>query len=660
MNLLLTGLLVLGVGALSAFVFHRGGAGEWLGATAAVAAGAAFLAVALQTLSAAETTSWQMGIVGPLGAAFALRLDALASVFLIPLAIVGPACALYGVAYLKRHGHGRANGAAIALYDLLLLSMVLVVTANDLVLLIVAWELMTLCSWALIISDHGQIETRTAGLQYLIAGHLATACLILLVLFLSAGSGSLGVAAQTGRAPVAAGLLFVLALVGFGTKAGIVPFHVWLPDAHPAAPSHVSALMSAVVVTMGFYGLARFLPLLGPAQVWWAYVLIALGSAGAVGGIAFALAQRDVKRILAYSTVENAGIITVAMGVGVFGAALEQPGLAAVGWAAALLHVWNHAFAKALLFLGFGAVAQGAGDRSLEAHGGMLRRWPLPGSLLILGCAAIAALPGLNVFTSEWLLFRGLLAGILVLQDAPRIALVCAFALLAFVSGLAVACFARIAGVCLLGSPRTATAATAPPPPVAMWLPVLFLASICVVMGAVPHAFARALPGAVLSDVTIAAADRVQVALRPLMLLPPLLFAGVTVVLGFRAIAARRTGHTRAPTWGCAFPATTPDMQYTASSFSQPLTRMFQPVLRTQIDHGVVRARSIGPRSISWSSTTDDRLLRGLYRPVFTLVSRFGIHVRAYHHPRVSRGLLYIVLTLIVLLGLLFLPMVRS
>ncbi|MBX6364797.1 MAG: oxidoreductase, partial [Gemmatimonadetes bacterium] len=270
----------LGGAAVALLVGRRAWAGR-LGAGAAVAGGVAASASAVGVLASGVAQSWGAPWRLPAGS-LALRLDGLAACFLLLVASVGALCAIYGVGYLERHSHERGAGGSFAAYNVLLASMAVVVTASDLVLLLIAWELMTLVSWRLVVSDHEEAAVRAAGLQYLVASHLATAALLLLVLLLGAASGTYAVVAVPGGAALPSGLLFVLALVGFGTKAGIVPLHVWLPDAHPAAPSHVSAVMSAVMVTMGFYGLARFLPLFGEPAVWWGVVLLALGALGAV------------------------------------------------------------------------------------------------------------------------------------------------------------------------------------------------------------------------------------------------------------------------------------------------------------------------------------------------------------------------------------------
>jgi len=631
-----------------------GGGGAIAGAAAAGLAGA-------QALAGAVTQYWRAPWSMPVGA-LALRLDPLAAVFLLPLAAVGALCALYGVGYLRRHAHGRPIAGSLAAYNILLLSMALVVAANDIVLLLVAWELMTLSSWALVVSDHDAPAVRAAGLQYLVAGHLATIALLLLGLLLATGSRTFEIGALSTPATVPSGALFGLALIGFGTKAGIVPMHVWLPDAHPAAPSHVSALMSAIMITMGFYGLARFIPLFGPPALWWGYLLMILGATGAAGGVAFALAQRDVKRVLAYSTVENAGLVTLAVGMGLLATAQGEPVLAGLAWTAALLHLWNHALAKALLFLGFGAIAQGAKSRSLDALGGFLRGWPLVGGLLFLGAAALASLPGLNMFTSEWLLLRGALLGAVSTGGggAAGVAFLGSVLAIALTGGLAVACFTRLVGVGLSGSARTAEAQAAPRPGWAMVLALVLLAAACATMALIPSGAAGVLGTAVAVIAPAADAQAAPNVLKPLGMVVPVLAAATVLLFGLRARAGRRSRQRQDATWGCGYAVPTVAMQYTSSSFAEPLTRIFQPVLHTEVQRLTEPEQSsLWPRVARWASWTADRVLVGLYLPLFAAVARAGQRLRAYHQARVTWSLLYIGVTVLTVLTLLFLPGAR-
>lgn len=657
--------------ALAALVLQRWRGAAVLGTAGAVLGGIAAGAAAIAALGAHRSELWAMQWAWP-GSGLALRLDALAGVFLLPVAVIGSLCAIYGLAYLRhslgRHAGKRRIATSIAAYNVLLFSMALVVAADNVLLLLVAWELMTLASWALVVSDHEKPSVRAAGLQYLIAGHVATAALVLFALLIVTASGTFVISALSIRElamheAVPGGALFVVAVIGFGTKAGIVPLHVWLPDAHPAAPSHVSALMSAVMITMGFYGLARFIPVLGDPAPWWGYLLMVLGAAGAAGGIAFGVAQRDVKRVLAYSTVENAGLVTLAIGAALLGTAIHEPVLAGLAWTAALFHVWNHALAKTLLFLGFGAAAQAAGSRSLDALGGVLRRWPVIGALLLVGAAAIASMPGLNVFTSEWLLLRTLFGGVVSLHGAPQIALAGGITAVALTGGIAVACFARLAGLTLLGTPRSDAAAEMHAPGWMMRLPMLACAGGCLIIAAVPSQVSAAVAGAVGIIAPTADVRTVGAMVEPLALLLPLLSAAVLVLLAIRALVRRTALRREESTWGCGYPAPTPRMQYTSTSFGEPLTRVLQPILRTEtrfaMELGEAQPQMIWPMAAAWTSATADRLLVQLYLPIVNAVRRVGLRLRGFHSPRIQQALLYVIVTVLVLLGLLFRPGMR-
>ncbi|HEU5358118.1 MAG TPA: proton-conducting transporter membrane subunit [Gemmatimonadales bacterium] len=654
-------ILCWSAGAAAAVVARRRAVGTFAGVVGAVAGGGAAAFAALHALVGAAP-AWSMPWRVPAGA-LGLRLDALSAVFLLPIGLIGAVCAVYGVAYARRHGPGAGRNGPLAAYNVLLLSMAVVISAADLVLLIVAWELMALSSWALVVGDHRDPAVRRAGMQYLVAGHVATAALLLFALFTGAATGSFAVAALGHSATLPTGILFVLLLVGFGTKAGIVPLHVWLPDAHPAAPSHVSALMSAVMISTGFYGLCRFLPLLGPPPAWWGALFMVLGAAGMIGGILYSITQRDVKRALAYSTVENAGLVTLAMGAGLLGTARHHPVLAGLAWTAALLHLWNHAFAKALLFLGFGAVAQRTGSRDLDAMGGILRRWKAVGALVVLGAAAIASLPGLNIFTGEWLLLRGLFSGMLALGGADRIALIGGVVALAFTGALAVAGFTRLVAVGLLGRPRTVGAADAEPPELAMRLPMALLGAACLLMAAVPGRMAGGLAGAVAVIAPAADLSVAQPALAPLGMLLPGLTALALIVFAVRSATAGRERRREGPTWACGYPGPSARAQYTSTSFADGLTAIMQPLLRRDPPPavGVLPATASAPGvawpvAAAWASTTRDRVLTGVFLPLFAAVARAGERLRALHDPRVTRSLVYLVATVLVLLGLLFLP----
>jgi hydrogenase-4 component B len=643
-----------------------GGLGSWLarrrparaaaiGAVAAVAGAALGVVAALGALPGNDTGIVHAAWSVPFGA-LSLRLDALAAVFLLPLCAIGALCAVSGAA--RGHAGASSTGAGFAAYNVLLAAMAIVTTASNLVLLLAAWEAMTLASYVLVVSDHDSRAARGAGVQYLLFSHLAAGALLLLFLILANGSGTWEI---SGLRPSSAGVpfawLLVLALIGFGTKAAIVPFHIWLPDAHAAAPAHVSALMSGVMITMGFYGLARFLPVLGPSSPAAAYTFLALGGAGAVGAVLLALVQRDVKRVLAYSTVDNAGLVTLAMGVGLLGQALGAPGVAALGWAAALLHIWSHALAKSLLFGGIGAMAHAAHSRDLEGWGGVLQRWPLVGALTVLGALAIAAVPGLSGFVSEWLILRALFEGALVLHGAARAVMLIGIAAVAMTAALTLACYARLIGIGLLGSPRRELPPdTWTPPDVALVGPLAALAALCAAIAWFPAAVTAALAGPMRWLVPDADAAWVAAAVRPLGGVAIALAVVVALMMVLRAVTVARRPARAAVTWDCGFARPDARMQYSAASLAEPVGRYFAALLRTRIERSGPQGH--WPAAASWRARVVDRTVTEVYRPALSGLSAALLRLRDLQEPRVTTYLRYMVLALLVVLALLFLPIV--
>ena len=644
-------------GVASWLARHRPGRAAVIGAGSALAGAALAASPAFRALGGHRVSMLDADWSVPYGA-LTLTLDALAAAFLLPVCVVGALCAVLGAGALRSHAGGTSTGAGFAAYNALLASMAIVTTAANLVLLLAAWEAMTLASYALVVSDHESRAVRRAGFQYLVFSHLAAGALLLLFLLLARGSGTWEIDGL--RAPIAGASIawcLVLALIGFGTKAAVVPFHIWLPDAHAAAPAHVSALMSGVMITMGFYGLARFLPLLGPASEGAAYALLALGAAGALGAVLLALVQRDVKRVLAYSTVENAGLVTLAMGVGLLGQARGASGIAALGWTAALLHVWSHALAKSLLFGGIGAIAHATHRRDLEGWGGVLRRWPVVGGLTVLGAFAIAAVPGLSGFVSEWLILRAMFESALHLEGAARAAMVVGIAAVAMTAALTVACYARLIGIGLLGTPRREMPAGAfdTPDPVT-FAPMGAMAAMCITFAWVPAPIAAALAGPVRSLVPLGDPALAADALRPLGGLAIVLTLVIVAIGALRGWLVGRRPVRAAVTWDCGYARPDARMQYTGASLAEPIGRVFAALLRTQIErHGPA---GYWPAAASWHARTIDRTVTGVYRPALGGLSAVMLRLRDLQEPRVTTYLRYVVLALLVVLGLLFLPIV--
>lgn len=549
-----------------------------------------------------------------------LGLDALSAFFLVPLFGLSALAAVYGPAYLA-HSRRRPFTTAAAFQGVLIASMALVLLARDALSFLVAWEVMTLSSYALVALEHGAAEVRRAGWVYLIAGHVGVALLMALFFLLGARAGALDFAAYRAMPAPTGGLAVVLALLaigGFGVKAGLVPLHVWLPEAHAAAPSHVSALMSGVMVKLGLYGIVRALGFLVPAA-FWGPALVCLGFAGAIVGISQALYQRDLKRVLAYSTVENVGLVVVGLGLGYWGVHSGQPRLAALGFTAGLLHLWGHVAMKGLMFLSAGSVVHGAGTRDLEKLGGLLKRMPVTGGALLFGAVALSALPPLTGFVSEWLIYMGLVEGGVAQGGAGGLALMLAVGFLALVGGLAALAFARLVGIALLGSPRAPEAANAHESSMALTAPLLVLAVVVV--------FLAVAPGVVLGPITHVVAELAP-SLAPgnlAALGAPLATLGLCNALVWGALAvvglflARRVRRVAADdTWGCGYAAPTTRMQYTGAGFAElVVTRIVPRFWRPSVERtGVPLA--LFPTASHLRTGQVDPLTRSVYEPFFS------------------------------------------
>jgi formate hydrogenlyase subunit 3/multisubunit Na+/H+ antiporter MnhD subunit len=641
-----------GIGSLAAFSRPR--LATLLGSGGCAVACALGLFAVLSSLRA-PPPSLRLPWPVPYGA-IALEVDPLSSLFLLIIFGLCLLAAVYGAAYLT-HDTRRSTGPAWLFFNLLVASMALVVMARNGVLFLMAWEGMALSSFFLVTFEDEKGSVREAGRIYLIASHAGTAFLLALFVALAAATGSMDFdrwrAAADLASPASAGLLFLLALVGFGTKAGLVPFHVWLPEAHPAAPSHVSAVMSGVMIKMGIYGLLRALTFLGPPPPWWGAALLGLGVVSALVGVLFALVQQDIKRLLAYSSVENVGLIAIGLGLGMIGRSYGLPILATLGFAGGLLHVMNHALFKGVLFLGAGAIAQQTGTRQIERLGGVLKKMPITGACLLAGSAAITALPPFNGFAGEFVLTLGSLQGIMGLSGARGLLPLAALVGLALTGSLAAACFLRFSGLSLLGLPRDDTCSVVKDPPAAMQISMVALAALCLILGLAPGlplrivepAVAAAMPG------VLAAADFSS----PLGLIGriPRVFALLILLVGvlvwFRRSLLSGRDVSVGVTWDCGYEQPTSRMQYTASSFGEPIREMFGMLLPAR--RRVVRPEGYFPAAASFESEIVRPFQERLYGPAFEAVHRGMSRLRWLHHGRAQLYVLYIVVTLILMLA---------
>jgi formate hydrogenlyase subunit 3/multisubunit Na+/H+ antiporter MnhD subunit len=515
-----------------------------------------------------------------------LRLDALSAFFLAVVDLGAAAASLFALGYGE---HEEAPGRVLPFYPAFLAGMNLVVLADDAFAFLLSWEFMSLSSWALVMAHHRVRDNARAGYIYLVMASFGTLSLLLTFGLLAGPDGGYTFAQiramQPG--PGAAALILVLALIGAGSKAGLVPLHVWLPLAHPAAPSHVSALMSGVMTKVAVYGFLRIVfDLSGPPAWWWSMLVLALAGVTAVMGVLYALTQHDLKRLLAYHTVENIGIIFIGLGLALAFKAYGLNQAAALALTAGLLHVFNHSVFKSLLFFGSGAVLVATGERDMEHLGGLIHRMPQTAFAFLIGCAAISALPPLNGFVSEWLTFQAILLSPQLDSWGLKFLVPTVGALLALSAALAAACFVKAFGITFQGRPRTPAAERASEVDRFSLAAMFLLAALCLVAGILPGLFIDSLAPVVSG--LIGERMPLQIGVKWLSIVPiaesrssynGLLVFGFMLISGWlAAFAIHRLASDklrRGPAWDCGYPDPAPVTQYTASSFAQPIRRVY-------------------------------------------------------------------------------------
>lgn len=519
-----------------------------------------------------------------LGAHF--RLDALAAFFLVVVNLGGAASSLYALGY-GRHEH--APQRVLPFYAAFLAGMNLVVLANDAFTFLLSWEFMSLTSWALVMAHHRTAGNAHAGYVYLVMASLGTLTLLLAFGLLAGPAGGYDFAAirAAEHGPLIAALVLTLLILGAGSKAGLVPLHVWLPLAHPAAPTHISALMSGVMTKVAVYGFIRVaFDLLGPPAWWWAMPVLALGGITTALGVLYALMEHDLKRLLAYHTVENIGIIFIGLGLALAFESNNMGWAAALALTAGLFHVLNHSLFKSLLFFGAGAVLNATGTRDMEHLGGLIHRMPRTSFAFLVGCVAISALPPLNGFVSEWLTFQAILASPPLAEWGLKVMIPAVGVLLALAAALAAACFVKAFGMTFLGRPRTTAAEQVHETDGFSLTAMYAFAVLCLLAGV--------LPGFVIDALAPVVGDMVggqlpaQASERWLSIVPIaegrssynglLLFLFITLSATTAVLAIHRfASHAvrRAPAWDCGHPDPSPATQYTAGSFAQPIRRVF-------------------------------------------------------------------------------------
>jgi formate hydrogenlyase subunit 3/multisubunit Na+/H+ antiporter MnhD subunit len=599
---------------------------------------------------------------------FHLRLDPLAGFFLVVVGLLSLCVSLYSAGYLGGYLEHRPVTSLVVFTDLFIAGMMLVLLANDALFFLISWEVMAAASYFLVVFEDERLENRRAAFLYLVVAHIGAVAILLSFGILAGPTAGFGDFAgytfdamrsasyPTGWATAAFGLAFF----GFAAKAGVIPLHVWLPEAHPVAPSNISALMSGLMLKTAVYGIVRVtFDLLRDFPWWWGVIVLSFGLLSAVVGILFALLQDDLKRLLAYSSVENVGIILVGVGLGMIFHSFDLPLLAALALTAGLYHTINHALFKGLLFMGAGAVLHATGERDMNVMGGLIHRMPWTAVLVLVGSVAIAGLPPLNGFVSEWLTFQAFLLSPSLPVPLMQLLIPMGAALLALTAALSAACFVKAFGITFLGHWRGPRPAAAVEVNAAMRGGMSLAAAACVALGVLPtlvigwmDAVPRQLLGAQIGPsgwlwLNPIASERASYS-------APIVFAGVLFVIAAAYLLLHVKPGTirRVPIWDCGFPHLTARMQYSATAFSMPIRRIFGFLfaIREEVTPFPYPGQAAYARRLRYRLRIRDRAWRWLYQPVVDLSSWTGRQSGRLQQGRIQAYLIYSFLTIIVLL----------
>lgn len=602
---------------------------------------------ALSRLSQDGSASASLVYLNTLSLAF--HIDGLSAFFLLVIFAVCLMAAIYSFHYMDNAEKALRTAGNYLFFSLLVISMALVVTADNMITFMLSWEIMSLSSFFLVIYDYQTPDNRKAGYLYLIFSHVGAMFILAAFGILHGQTGSFGFDAAdlTHSAKI---LVFVLAFIGFGSKAGVFPFHVWLPHAHPAAPSHISAVMSGVMIKIGIYGILRVYSILNLHTPIMGEIVLIAGMITGISGVVYALGQNDIKRLLAYSSVENVGVILIGLGVGMIGVALGNPIMAVLGFCGGMLHVLNHSIFKSLLFMGAGVVVHKTGTRSINALGGLLKNMKITGAAFFIGSLAISGLPPFNGFVGEFFIYMGGFRGVAADSQAFFISL-SAIVSLAVIGGLALACFTRLVGIVFQGEPRSQAAVDVNEKGPAMLIPMVILAGACIIMGVYPGAFmfmaVKALAPLNLGYGRIPLEPFARMSTH-LTMAATLFLVLFLAALAFRKILYQGKSTGRSGTWGCGFTQPTTRMQYTGTSYSASILEFFKPAAPLEEDHPPVSG--LFPMTTHYHSRVHDIVERHLNRMTVSPVLWIFDKLRWIQHGDIHLYIGYILLAIVVLL----------
>ena len=635
-------------------LFRRGSApAQRLSASLMVAGSLLGAAGALWTLLARVSQSFPIYGGLPFGDG-ELGIDPLSALFLLPMFVVTGSAALYGVGYWPAPRHPGNAGRLTFFLGLLAAALTTLLIARNTVLFLVAWEVMAFAAYFTLTAEDEKPEVREAGVLYLITAHIGSLALFAMFSLLHGATGSYlfpgqgTLAAQSG---IATGV-FLTALIGFGMKAGIMPLHVWLPSAHANAPSHISAILSGIVLKTGIYGMVRVFSAFDTPPLWWGGALVILGGISAVAGVAFAIGQHDLKRLLAYHSIENIGIILMGLGTALVGESRGSAALVVLGLGGALLHVVNHALFKGLLFLAAGSVIHAVGTREIDLMGGVGRRLPYSSALFLIGAVAICGLPPLNGLVSELMVYLGFFTAVSSEDGIAGVIPALAAPVLALVGGLALACFVKVFGVVFLGNARSPGHEARHEASSSMLGPMALLAGCCLLIGVAPVLVATPLNAAILCYRAAPAIVGIAT-LFPfgwLTLAGAGLFALAGLVCYLLARRASRLPRAVGATWGCGYLDPSPRIQYSASSFAAMLVSWFGLVLRPEVHAAEVVG--IFPPPAGFESHVPETVLERIYLPFLEYLHLKSAPIRRLQHGKLNIYIFYTFITLVLLMVL--------
>lgn len=658
-------LIIIGVfllGALCSLLLQKNGkTAHYAGSFFAITGSILGIVFSSQLLLTKSTASFIIPTSFPL-LSITIVVDMLSAFFILIISVIALASSIYGVSYMEKYIKEYNVGVFGFFYNIFLASLLLVVSAGNSLYFLLVWELMSLTSYFLVIFENKSKENIKAGLSYLVMTHVGTAFILIAFLLLYNATGSFDftyIKQHANSIPLLVkDIVFILAFIGFGTKAGIVPLHVWLPRAHPAAPSHVSALMSGVMIKTAIFMMIRlFIDIVPSQHIWWGVVVLFAGATSSLLGVLYALSEHDIKKLLAYHSVENIGIILMGLGSAMIFYPLGMVSLAGLGIVAAMYHAMNHAVFKSLLFLGAGSVVQQTHTRNIEEYGGLIKKMPYTALFFLIGSVAISALPPFNGFASEWLTYQSLFAGVVVKSVFIKASFVIAIASLAFTGGLAAACFVKAFGITFLAKPRSQESTDAHESPFLMNVSMALLAALCLVLGVfisfiTPYIIA-------ISQSLTAMKNRQAVITNQQFVSLDLMtvFLAITGVCFFVYVLVylktRKQKEDIVPTWDCGAPPLTARAEITATGFARSIITIFGGILKPTKQHEVEYSDADSRYFLSSKTVTlhvPNLYEQYLYKPLQKIIYLISSRVTLVQSGNINHYLLYIFITLIGLL----------